>query len=323
MKTTLAAALFAVLIACPAAAQDAPSPDAEKRAAELIRKLGSDDWDERAEAERALGEMGQPAVGPLKQAMETADDPEVRVRAKRLLQKLGSLETPSELDAGQFEELCEILRSQDGVSWYSARQAKPYFYMYPLYERPEFAEAVKNPKFAPTLAKALSDDSSNLKRNATFLLGEMGNKSVAPAIAALLTDEEGLTRAVALHALGKLDDQTQVRAVIACLKDTEEVVRVAGTAALEGMVTAESIEPLIAALKDESPNVRFNAYFSLCSLTGQRFRFNAWSDAAVRASGIRTIEEWWVRNREGFKPLPPKKAEKPPDESVPPPVRVR
>jgi HEAT repeat protein len=323
VKIALAAALTAVLLSAPVRAEDAPPPDPEKdKAAQaLIEKLGSDDWDERAEAEKALEALGQPAVPALKKAMEEATDPEVKVRSKRLLQKLGALETPSELDEAQFEELCEILRSQDGVSWYSARQAKPYFYMYPLYERQEFADAVKDPKFAPTLAKALSDESSNLRRNATYLLGEMGNKTVTPAIAALLTDDEAITRAVAIHALGKLQDNDQARAILGCLKDAEEVVRVAATAALEQVPTGEAIEPLLQALNDESPNVRFNAYYSLCSLTGQRFRYNAWSSAEVRGAAVKTIEEWWGKNREGFRPLPPKKVEKEPE--VVPPVRIR
>jgi len=332
MKPLLAFTI-SLTLALSAAAQDAPPPppvpepaaDAEtqKKIDALIVKLGSDDWDERSEAEKELETLGKVAVPSLRKAMETAEDPEVKVRAKRVLQKLGGIETPTELDDSAFEELLDSLRAQDGVSWYR-RNSKPYFYMYQLYERQDFANALKDPKFAPRLAKALDDSNGNLKRNIAWLLGEIGNPEVAVDVISLLKDSEPLTRAVALYAAGKLGNVAVAGDVVKALVDEDSLVRQSAAAALENLPTPDAIEPLLTALKDEDAKIRFHAYFSLRSLTGQKIRFNAWSDADSRAEGVKQFDEWWSKNKAGFKPLLPKKVEKEKDdEGEEPAVRVR
>src|SRR5437868_4819761 len=121
----------------PVAPEPGDGADA-KKIDELIEKLGSTDWDERAEAEKKLSGIGKPAVDQLKKAMEGSSDPEIKVGAKRILQKLGALPA-AEMTDESFEEMLELLRSQDGVSWYG--HGKPYFYLYQLNEKPEWNEA--------------------------------------------------------------------------------------------------------------------------------------------------------------------------------------
>jgi HEAT repeat protein len=319
-----AAVLASALFAVPAFSQgetrvppppplpaDEPAPDEETRRKidALIGKLSSEDWDERAAAEKELEAIGRPAASALKNAMETAADPEVKVRAKRLLQKLGGANPSAELSDEQLEELLETLRSQDGVSWYG-RNTKPYFYLYQLYERQEFSNALKDPKFAPRLAKSLGDESGNLKRNAAFLLGDMGNPDVAKDVIGLLKDSEPMTRAVAVYAAGRIGNAAVVDDVIKALLDEDKLVRQAAAAALEQLPSAASIEPLLTAMKDDDARIRFHAWYSLRSLTGQYFRFNAWSSAESRSAAVGQYAEWWSKNRSGFTPKPPRKPEK-------------
>ena len=320
MTRLLALSLCAVLAVClslraeeppPPVPQPVPSGGGEaddKKIGELIEKLGSSDWDERAAAEKELEGIGKPAADALRKAMAGADDPEVKVRAKRLLQKMGALQT-AEITDEQFEEMLELLRSQDGVSWHSSTP-KPYFYMYQLNEKPEWSEALKGKALAPRLAKALSDESGNLKRNVCYLLGEMSAPEVAPQVAKLLKDEEFMTRAVAAFALGKLGNAEVVDQVIVALSDGEIKVQRAAAGALESLPSASAIEPLLGAMASEDPHVRFEAYYSLRSLTGQKFRFNAFLSAESRKDSLKAIEEWWGKNKAGFKPqLPPKREE--------------
>lgn len=320
MKTILSLALvLAVSGSVVAQHTDGPPPpeepavDAEtqKKIDGLIEKLASEDWDERAEAEKGLEEIGRPAVASLRKAMETATDPEVKVRAKRVLQKLGGIEVSADLTEEQFNDLLDVLRAQDGVSWYR-RQAKPYFYMYQLSERKEFSAALKDAKFAPRLAKALDDASGPLKRNACYLLGDIGNADVAPEVAALLKDEEALTRAVALHTLMRLGNAKVAMDVIKALSDADPLARQTAAMALEALPVAEAIEPLLALLKDEGSDatIRFHAAYSLRSLTGQNFRYNAYGSQAQQAAAVKRFEEWWGKNKAGFVPKPPRKVEK-------------
>lgn len=68
----------------PAAKPDVPAPDPEA----LARKLGSDRYRERVDAEKALRELGAAAVPALKKAAEAGDDAEAQWRARRLLREI-------------------------------------------------------------------------------------------------------------------------------------------------------------------------------------------------------------------------------------------
>ncbi|KAF0242954.1 MAG: PBS lyase HEAT domain-containing protein repeat-containing [Planctomycetota bacterium] len=320
MNRLLAHSLCAVLAASISLRAEEPPPPMpepippaggevdEKKIGELIEKLGSSDWDERAAAAKELEAIGKPAADALKKAMDSADDPEVKVSAKRLLQKMGALQA-AEMTDESFDEMLELLRSQDGVAWYSS-SPKPYFYLYQLNEKPEWSEALKGKALAPRLAKALGDESGNLKRNVCYLLAEMVAPEVAPQIAKLLKDEEMMTRAIAAYSLGKLGNPEVVDQVIVALSDGEKQVQRAAAMALETLPSASAIEPLLGAMASEDPHLRFQAYYSLRSLTGQKFRFNAFMGPDSRKDSLKVIEEWWGKNKAGFKPqMPPKREE--------------
>jgi len=77
--------LASSLLAFPLTALVAEEPTA--RVARLIRNLGSPSFEERAHATRQLADVGIPAKSQLQQAAEH-DDPEIQLRARRLLKKL-------------------------------------------------------------------------------------------------------------------------------------------------------------------------------------------------------------------------------------------
>ncbi|MCE9581979.1 MAG: HEAT repeat domain-containing protein [Planctomycetes bacterium] len=321
MSRLLSMSLCAVLFtALAAGAQPASPPPPQpvpgggggnesdpKKLGELIENLGSSDWDERSNAEKELEAIGKPAVEALTKAMKESTDPEVKVRAKRILQKLGALEKEA-LSDEQVEEMLELMRSQDGVAWYGS-SGSPSWYLYQLNQNPEWNEALKGKALAPKLTKALGDESGNLKRNATYLLGEMGATESAPQIAKLLKDEELTTRATAAWALGKIGNIDVADQVVVALSDNEPQVRRAAAIALENLPSAAAIDPLLAAMASDDGQLRFQAYFSLRSLTGQRFRFNAFAGESDRKEALKSIQDWWSKSKAGFKPLPPAKRE--------------
>lgn len=79
MKTKLF--LIPLLLAAAVGAQQAPTP------AELVKKLGHEDYAVREQAMKQLIEMGQPAVPALEEALKS-DDLEVRLRAGRALRAI-------------------------------------------------------------------------------------------------------------------------------------------------------------------------------------------------------------------------------------------
>ncbi len=55
----------------------------------LLRRLGSDSWAEREQAQAALISLGHRIREPLAKAMEETRDPEVQARLERILSRLG------------------------------------------------------------------------------------------------------------------------------------------------------------------------------------------------------------------------------------------
>ena len=60
----------------------------EKQIQDAIRGLGSDSFEEREKATADLKKIGSPALDALKKAAEKSEDPEVRARAKRLVDEI-------------------------------------------------------------------------------------------------------------------------------------------------------------------------------------------------------------------------------------------
>ena len=56
-----------------------------ERIAGLIRQLGHDEYAKREEASQALDAIGDPALGALRKAANSDDDPEIRHRAKQII----------------------------------------------------------------------------------------------------------------------------------------------------------------------------------------------------------------------------------------------
>lgn len=71
--------------------------------AELVKKLGSDDYAVREEAQGKLIAMGEKAIPALEEALKS-DDLEVRLRAGRALRAIGGEATQEEAPAKEAEE---------------------------------------------------------------------------------------------------------------------------------------------------------------------------------------------------------------------------
>ncbi|MBI3829813.1 MAG: hypothetical protein HY291_09865 [Planctomycetes bacterium] len=68
----------------------------------LIAQLGDDDFQKRENAEASLVQLGEAAVGILKEALEKQGDAEVKLRCKRVIEKIEALAR----QRGQAQPLC-------------------------------------------------------------------------------------------------------------------------------------------------------------------------------------------------------------------------
>jgi hypothetical protein len=67
----------------------------QDRIQDLIRKLGSDDFETREKATEELKKAGKPAREALTKASEESEDPEVRQRSKTILEEMAKAEKPA------------------------------------------------------------------------------------------------------------------------------------------------------------------------------------------------------------------------------------
>ena len=86
-------------------------PKLQGRIEELVRQLGSDEFDLREEAMQALREIGQPALESLQKAVESTDE-EVKSRAEKLV---GDLEDEAEDESDESDVLAPIRGPDDEV----------------------------------------------------------------------------------------------------------------------------------------------------------------------------------------------------------------
>jgi len=86
---------LAALVALPGWAEEKEAKKVDKTA-ELIKKLGSDSFDEREDATKALDAIGEPALEALKKAAKS-DDPEMQKRAEELVKKISKRAETSRL----------------------------------------------------------------------------------------------------------------------------------------------------------------------------------------------------------------------------------
>jgi WD40 repeat protein len=94
-------AIFAAVLSgltTVSAADEPPAKDSSKADAKLspqeidrlVMQLGDDDMEKRSEAKKQLEALGESAIDPLKKAVASSEDPEVRKAAKTLLEKMES-----------------------------------------------------------------------------------------------------------------------------------------------------------------------------------------------------------------------------------------
>ncbi len=96
------------------------SEDDKKRAASLVKDLGSDDFEIRENAEKALNLMGVAAMPAVKDAAGSSTDAEVRLRCDRILKVLAlETETDPERLAAMAKTEAEARRFADAARLYA------------------------------------------------------------------------------------------------------------------------------------------------------------------------------------------------------------
>lgn len=96
------ACLFAATAPAPAAAPDpadlVATPEVQVKCRALVRQLGSEEYDEREEAQKQLASFGRHARPALLAGVNHSPDPEIRARCAQLLPAANALDTQAKLE---------------------------------------------------------------------------------------------------------------------------------------------------------------------------------------------------------------------------------
>jgi HEAT repeat protein len=167
----------------------------------LIQALKEGDQSKRKKAGWILGEIGEPAVEPLLAALE---EPETRETASQVLQKLG-WETG---DAAQKAQRLIAEGQWDDVA------------------------KMGGPAVGPSI-KALEDEDDEVRRSAAAVLGTIGDEiAVAPLVKSLQDDDSEVRRRAA-RSLGIIRSDKAVEPLVLTLEDDDMDVRSRAAASLE------------------------------------------------------------------------------------------
>lgn len=125
----------------------------------------------------------------------------------------------------------------------------------------------------PALVKALGDKGWDVKANAAWALGEIGDASTVPALIDALGDEDEEVRLRAAEALGKIGDASAVPALIGRLGDEDWDVMAAAAEALEkiGPRNAADLNALVSIAREAKKEGK--------PMDGFAQVYSAWSNA--------------------------------------------
>jgi hypothetical protein len=125
---------------------------------------------------------------------------------------------------------------------------------------------IGDPAAVPALIAALNDEDGEVRWGAAEALGEIGDPAAVPALIAALRDEERKVRWGAAEALGEIGDPVAVPALTAALSDENQEVRWGAAEALGKIGDPAAVPALIAALNDKVSRVRQEAQWALAHI---------------------------------------------------------
>jgi HEAT repeat protein len=244
----------------------------------LVRAINNNEnWEVAQEFSLALGNIGAPAVEPLKEKLKQSAACGRRAAAEALGRTR---------DVRVVERLLEVLKDEDcdvrGTTAYALGRIGDSRAVAPLIGclndangdvRQAAAYALGNigdrSAVEPLMAR-LDNTDNGLGEAIAYALGKIGDDRAGSFLITMLVHENGALRRAAAHALGEIRDGRAVTPLIVKLSDSNEYVRGDAAVALGKTKDPGAVSSLIARLGDESGYVRERAALALGELNDTR-----------------------------------------------------
>lgn len=279
-------------------AQEKKSDDKEleKKIEALIKKLDSQDWEERDEAKTQILEFKAKAVPYLKKAKESTTDHDLKVKIGEILKELGVEEVTSENIKEKAQELIDKLSKEEFVFYYEwSYNDEPTCYVYRLGGSEKVLDYEESIEYLKNYTKS---DNVILRRNLAYFLHYTKSKKAVPFLKELLKDPDDFVIVFALYSLIKLNDDSYKKDLLTLMNSQSKNIKKMAVKAVEKAPAKESVEMLIPLLEDTNKEVRFNAFYSFYKITDVSFNYNAYTSEKKRAESIKKIKQWWGENKD-------------------------
>ncbi|TAG19562.1 MAG: HEAT repeat domain-containing protein [Oscillatoriales cyanobacterium] len=244
----------------------------------LIKKLKSNDERELDTAISELGEIGEPAIPALIEALQD-ENLQVRQSATEVLRQSGRPVIPALVKALTNSDVelrrraAALLKKVSRSYWNSSELSKVKTVVSQLIPLLQDSDAgVRSSAASSQLIPLLQDSDAGVRSSAASALGNIGAeaKTAVPQLVSLLQDSDEGVCSSAASALGKIgaEAKTAVPQLILLLQDSDSSdVRKSAANALVSIAEAKTAVPqLVLLLKDSDPNVRQSVASALGSI---------------------------------------------------------
>jgi hypothetical protein len=167
-----------------------PDPTLADKIKQLIKDLGSEDWETREKASEELIKIGEPAIEPLVAVTKEGADPEVVWRAQIILKELGY--TTDETIAEKVQAILNGIKEND---W--------------TVKETIGIEIVRlGPRVIGTLKSFLDNPDYRIRQVVVELLGKIPDKQIVQVLINALDDKDKYVTASAAKELRRISGQT-------------------------------------------------------------------------------------------------------------------
>jgi HEAT repeat protein len=288
-----------------------PADRLAERVKTLVTTLSSDDLEARESAGEGLRELGAQAVPAVTAALKTAADAEVRSRLLGLLLDWKAYDAAPEVLARKVAAFVDgFARAADEdegggdlVQWFREDGSTWTYALEPMYVDHARIDALPHldvldiPQGAAQVVAAAVDENlpKDQRRRLASVLAYRRSPAAGAAVAAALSGTvDPDVRLYLQIAAGWSDGPGARAAVLAGLKGEDPWLRRASFIAAERNAGPETVAHLVGLLKSPSPELRWNAAYTLRRISKDALKVNVYGSP----SEIEKAAAWWKERRE-------------------------
>ncbi len=266
----------------------------ETRLEDYLPALGDDNHGVRRAAAKALVKIGEPAIAPLHQLLETGSKQE-KIEAMSILGQIGDESALKPLTYVLYNNKDLRRGARNGLAHFQSKRAAEILVqaMASIEQYNEYRDFAMSLRYigtesVPVIIENLGHENHHIRESLVWALGEIDDSRVLDPLHNKLEDQHAKVRTSAAFALSKIKDPRSPSHLFAHLNDDSRDVRESVARALIA-IGEPSVDVLLQGLKADNSYIRWRSAWCLRKL----FRFRGVS-ALIAALNDEVAEVRWM-----------------------------